>query len=283
MYRYALLDPRESNERVFEDATGGVLGVEVTIPALAARCDLGNLDPQHTDHQDVAACVAALSCHLPPSGATLVTNRADADSLLAMAVLTLRAQGVEDWSVAKVVLVGQADAAPSGPWVKDYSPPVEFAQASAVAMDHRVPVGDRVATLMGWLTGWVSLPDVPEVDRSEIRVKRSACSQYAVVHADGPAGRGACAAGYQVAPIVVAANEGFRLAGGEPHRKYTIARWNSGVAMDWDGMLDELRALEPGWGGSDSICGSTQGVGSRLTMGEVRRVVERHLPKSLRE
>jgi hypothetical protein len=290
MYHFATLDPRpipaadEANDAVFASATGGVYGIEVTVPALAARCSLGNLDPQHTDGRNVAACVEALTCQLPPAGATLVTVRPDADSVLAMAVLTLRMLGMEHEitdapGFDRIKDVGAADSAPAGPWVRDYSPPAVFGQVNAVAMNHREPIGVRVTTLTNWLTGnGPELPESAPTDHSAIDVRLSNCGRYAVARADGPAGRGAIAAGYRLAPVVIAANEAFSMRGEAPHRKYTVARWNAThVPMDWDGMLAELQALEPGWGGSTSICGSPQGAGSAFTVDQVTAVVERHL------
>ncbi|MBI2175527.1 MAG: hypothetical protein HYU35_02235 [Parcubacteria group bacterium] len=93
-YRFAVLDPRptatEANDKVF--ASGPVLGVEVTTPALAARCGLGNIDPQHTDGGDAsrAAIEVARECELPPRDAVLATVRADLDSVGAMAIISLR-------------------------------------------------------------------------------------------------------------------------------------------------------------------------------------------------
>ncbi len=73
------------------------LGLEVTDKVLAERCGLGNIDPQHTvGGQGISSAIeAALSCALPPDGASLVTIRPDKDSFGAMAVLTLRAEGNE--------------------------------------------------------------------------------------------------------------------------------------------------------------------------------------------
>lgn len=284
MYHFANLDPRPdgaaANQQIFDAATGGVYGIEVTVPSLAAQCGLGNLDPQHTEGRNIAACVAALDCPLPQDGATLVTVRPDADSVLAMAVLERRALGVcirED----RVKIIGSADSAPSGPWVRNYRPPAIFAAVSAVAMNHRETIERRVTLLGGWLGGGNGIfPVAPVNDEimDEIMSNLGPCGRYAVVRADGPAGKGACGAGYWLAPVVVAVNEAFSMRGEAPHRKYTIARWNAThVPMNWDGMLADLRTLEPGWGGSSSICGSPQGVGSTLTLDQVVAVVERHL------
>lgn len=287
VYHFAVLDPRnipaaqQANQEIINAADGGVYGVEVTVPEIAARCDLGNLDPQHTQGLNIATCVAALTCQLPPNGATLVTVRPDADSVLAMAILTMRllCQG-DDIRTDRVQLIGSADSAPSGPWVRDYSPPAEFAQVNAVAMDHRTPIALRVSQLCDWLDGFDGLPIVTDsADHSAIDVQLSACGRYAIARADGPARRGACGAGYRNAPIVIAVNEAFKMRDEAPHRKYTIARWNAThVPMDWDGLLADLNSMEPGWvGAGRSICGSPQGIGSTLTLKQVIAVVERHL------
>lgn len=123
MYNYAVLDPRNipaapANDKVFESPVG-VLGLEVTLPALAARCMLGNIDAQHTGgyqglpaldpmwaRNDAAyegddkwrfttAIQLATTCALPPVAATLATIRPDLDSVGAMAVLSLRAKGAQ--------------------------------------------------------------------------------------------------------------------------------------------------------------------------------------------
>lgn len=96
IYKCATLDPRNisaaqvANDLVFQNPDG-VFGIEVTVPALAARCSLGNLDPQHGEqigHQ--SAIEAALTCELPPDGTTIATIRADLDSIGAMVILVLR-------------------------------------------------------------------------------------------------------------------------------------------------------------------------------------------------
>lgn len=82
IYRFASLCPHlrgVGNEALLGPMT---LGIEVTVPALAARCGLRNIDPQHTggDPQH-AAIEVCLEAPLPPDGATLVTIRPDLDSV----------------------------------------------------------------------------------------------------------------------------------------------------------------------------------------------------------
>lgn len=284
MYNFAAFDPRDTpeatdaNQRILEQSRGGLFGIEVTVPALAALCTMGNLDPQHTEGCNVAACVEALTCRLPSHRPTLVTVRPDCDSLMAMAVLKIRSHGGDKHINRELVeTIGRADSAQAGPWVRDYTPPTAFAQANAVAMNHQVPITSRVSTLVDWILGYTQLPPCERND-SQIDVVVSPCGRYATARANGLAGKGGCGAGYRHAPVVIVVNEAFSLRGETPHRKYTIARWNDTVPMDWDGMLIELRQLEPGWGGSTSICGSTQGEASPLTLEQVKAVVERHLP-----
>lgn len=252
------------------DNEAGVLGVEMTIPEFASRCNLGNIDPQHSDGLNVAACVAALDIPLPPDGATLVTARPDADSLTAMAVIKLRKDGIP-FDEAKVRLIGAADSAQAGPWRRDYTTPDEFNQVSQMAMEYLLSLSRRVERIGEWLMGEGTLPPVFRYFPIPTPENRGA---YAIVSADGLAARGGCGAGYKVAPIVILRNARFTSQGEDPHLKYTIARWNSAVRMDWEGMMEKLRALEPGWGGSTSICGSTPGIASPLTLDQVIDIVE---------
>ena len=107
----AQLDPRPTveakavNDAVF--AAGSVLGIEVTIPELAACCDLGNIDPQHSGGDtSLAAIEAALEygdfwtayrselAEADKPTAVLVTVRPDLDSVGALAIIAIR---MENW------------------------------------------------------------------------------------------------------------------------------------------------------------------------------------------
>lgn len=98
MYEYGLLKLSTSKEveRQNDYWLGpDTLGIEVTSPILALRCGLGNIDPQHKIGGDSSAIEVAFShkCMPPKEGSKLVTIRPDKDSIGAMAVLTLKAQG----------------------------------------------------------------------------------------------------------------------------------------------------------------------------------------------
>lgn len=285
MYTFATLDPRNTpaaktdNDAILD--SGDIYGIEVTVPALAASCNLGNLDPQHTDGLNVSACMAALTCPLPPAGATLVTNRPDADALLAMAVLYCRALG-RQFDDEMVYIIDSADCTPRGPWIRGYRPHPMFSAMNWLCMDHRIPLTERVMRLVGILSGYGhQLPSAPAVDNSNSNMTVDDDHDgFVIVHCGGGPGArigGANGFGYQYAPVVVTINPTFVLQGGQPHLKYGVARWNSDHPMDWEGMLAALRALEPGWGGSSSIVGSTQGQASPLTLAQVVNIVRDHL------
>ena len=173
-YRNALLNPAETREaeRANSAHLGALtLGIEVTLPRLAARCGLGNIDPQHgTRARDgaVAAIEACLDASLPPPGAVLVTIRPDLDALGAMALLTLRATA---WSAIpqarplldRVARVARADRFDMGHWPGPRPMPASFEDLlddgsgreipvlSAVVADCRVPLEARVRAAGRWL------------------------------------------------------------------------------------------------------------------------------------
>lgn len=304
MFTYALLKPRGDNEG---SLAGDVLGVEVTIPALAERCSLGNIDPQHLGGDASRAAIEeALTWPVPAPGSTLVTVRADADSVGAMAVLLLRAGGLllAQGALDRVALIAVADKEASGPWpgVRPTPSPEDLIGPATpvmhLAADHARPLAERVELLAAWLSG----DDVvqPILDRYEDLALGEAREALASLNVtvDGPIAvvvgshRLAMSIGYRHAPMVVATNEGFSFAGGPPHRKHTVARWNTDVLpafMDWQAMIgalnsdDSAASDEHGWGGSTSIIGSPQGVTSALETAQVVAIVRDFLAEGLQE
>ena len=96
MYLYGLLrkDVSPEAERHNDEWLGpNTLGIEVTSDYLARRCGLGNIDPQHQVNGGSSAIEEALISPLPKAGSRMVTIRPDKDSIGAMAILTLRAEG----------------------------------------------------------------------------------------------------------------------------------------------------------------------------------------------
>ena len=317
-YTFALFDPRSiedakaKNDKIFENAgDSGVLGIEVTIPALADRCALGNIDPQHSVGDATRAAIeVARECDVPPEWATLATVRADLDSVGAMAVIAIRAElGELGFAHARTNLgidiaidkIADADKFARGPWPGRRELPSQdnpwpeggaasetrdLAAIAACVADFKLPIEDRVAHMRHWfLTG-----EEPEVyrlrveaerrdlidalgeDRREIMVLEKADGRIAFVHSTH---RAAMMIGYCFAPVVVAVNPEFRLGGGDPHTKITIAAYSPEYA-DIKAALGELAEREPGWGGSPTIGGSPQGVSSTIPVEDVIEVVSRH-------
>lgn len=286
MYSYTLIDPRPASREAELKrlaSTPNVLGIEVTVPELADACGLGNLDPQHTGGDSATAAIEeAVSCPLPPHGATLATVRADLDSLGSMAVLTLRMQGVTiSGPIAeRVALIADHDKNPPATTEGEVTP---LQALNLPVFNHRIPISDRVALVAEYLTtgsftGQEEAASQIRRDRAEqARVSETvtlaAGGRIAVVESTS---RFAVSAAYQHAGVVVAVNPAFRFAGGEPHRKVTVAQARLGL-VDLKAVFADLSQIEPGWGGSPSVGGSPQGVGSQVPTAQVVAVLEKHL------
>jgi hypothetical protein len=260
------------------------LGVEVTDGPLAGRCGLGNIDPQHGFGSGAArsAIEEALTWPLPPPGATLVTLRPDADALGAMAVLNIRAYDLhESRDVAeRAALIGRHDAFANGPWapwraargplsrpaaIEDVrAAPAQYAALASLAADSRHDLYQRVRDIRIWLTrGKLPTQYAQAADAFTSKLTRAwndgeigiEChGGVAVVKSATP---GALMLGYRFAPVVLA------ISGDALPRKVTIAQFDP-AHLDMSALARRLNELEPGWGGSATIIGSPQGVGSRL-------------------
>lgn len=295
-YLYVQLDPRPTDEakiknsEVFSNAK--VLGVEVTVPALAKQCSLGNIDPQHTDgNTGLAAIEVAMECDLPEAGSTLATIRCDLDSVGAMAVLELRSQ--REQVLSRIDLVAESDKFANGDWKKSELPTAEnrwpdvnaqkLAAMSALVADFKLPLSQRVEAMKQWmLTGEESCEYRTQVEAerdaliqalADGSIKYSQNNGLAVVESSH---RAAMMVGYSLAPVVVALNPEFGFGASPKVKKFTVAQYKAGY-VDLQSVFAELSELESGWGGSPTIGGSPQGVSSQLTIKQVVAVVEKHL------
>jgi hypothetical protein len=303
--RFEGFDPRpnnpaanETNEKIF--SAGPVLGIEVTVPALAARCALGNIDPQHTGgNKDLTAIEVALTAELPSEKAVLATVRADLDSIGAMAVIALRAEGILFTAemCGWVYEVAKFDTFANGPWPgrqplpnKENPWPEKFAHFAGMAMavaDFKLPLSKRVDIMKQFICFGVGHLLLKEYDkRAEVermsmiealekgQIKVDLRDRLVIVESGHRAA--ISPVGYSFAPVVVALNPEFSFQGGAKHRKFTIAQYKAGY-VDMKAVMAELAKLEAGWGGSPTIGGSPQGVSSVLTVDQVVEVVEKYL------
>ena len=345
--KFAILDPRPipaaqaANDAIF--ASDPVLGIEVAVLALASRCDLGNIDPQHGSHRETydngsgyrEGCESTAlpdesaiefaarqpipgqgwtPTMVPPDNATLVTVRADLDSVGAMAVLAMIAERIDfspalnmapaDISPAdRIRLIAEADKFARGGWPGPKPLPTEdslfddssasaetdsrLAPMAAAVSDFKIPLDQRVE----WMRRWLLTGEEPEGYRERwldecraiakaiadgtIKTELTANGKIAVVISTH---RAATQIGYCLASVVVALNPKFRSGGGEPYRKFTVCQFTADY-VNLNAVKNDLAALETGWGGSPTIIGSPQGASSTLTIERVVEVVERHLLK----
>jgi len=297
--KYAQIDPRPQSREKMEEVVSGqpTLGIELTIPELAQLASEGNVDPQHSgDQEEPQAAIEAvteLSFELPSREVQLVTVRPDNDSIGAMAVIKLRQAGVEITPEAtdRIERIAKIDKFAMGEWdseaVKARQRDWEFAGMNSLVSNFKVPLQERVYKMAEYLMTGTTEGLSQMMDEAEINHLQAECAQrkceievldnsIAVIE---NVHRGAIALGYEYAPIVVALNPEFTIRGDEsPHRKFTIAQFKRGY-LDLDRVVEQLNELEPGWGGSSTIAGSPQGVGSRLTLGTVTDIVEANILK----
>lgn len=301
MFNYGLIDPRpvgkEANDVLF--ASSKIFGIEVTIPAYAEKC-YKNLDPQHLGGDaNTAAIELAIDCSLPETGSVLVTVRADLDSIGSMAVLAMRAEGIELTSevLDRVQKIAESDKFARGGWPGKRPLPTreslfdseldgELAAIGAAVSDFKAALEQRVAWMREWLVSGAE-PDgyrdrvlaekmdmIQALESGCITITTTADDKITVVVSTHRAGT---SLGYLLAPVVVATNPSFSFGGGEPHVKHTVCVFEAGKYVDLKAALTELNELEAGWGGSPTIGGSPQGIASQLTTEQVAAVVAKYL------
>ncbi len=275
------------------------LGIEITDTELADACDLGNIDPQHgfargPDIAGRAAIDVALRWPLPPRGATLVTLKPDTDSLGAMAVLSIRAQGREITPAmcARIDMVARSDCFDFGDWASwsaSHPPPLPDAQNISMQL-HPIEIRalaaaiglcrDDLAACVQIMRDWLTRGAIPAQGEAEVRkadmhaadawrrglISVTAHCDGRIVHVKSDF-RGAMVLGYCTAPVVISesARNGFR--------KITIAQF-APSHVDMALLALRLNSLEPGWGGSATILGSPQDVGSTLEIATIIRLIE---------
>ena len=290
-FHYALLRPVAQAGAELANAQqlgSSTLGIEVTEAKLAADCGLGNIDPQHGIIPVARAAIdVALSYPLPPAGSILATLRPDLDSLGAMAVLALRSLGaaISADALQRVQLVADADCFANGPWPGRRPVPRRLSDLPAItsllgpmqsiAGNPTLPVELRVAQIAAWLATGIEPEGARQAwshdfaDRLQTKsfVKSLSGGRIAIVMGGG----WGLQQGYCVAPVVLAATQIS-----SDRRKFTLAQYTIGH-LDLGAVRQMLRAIEPGWGGSDTLIGSPQGVGSALTVRAVLRCVLPHL------
>lgn len=317
---YRTWDPRAGadNSAVLLDIDGStrrVYAVEGTDDALVSVAAV-NIDPQHgagtTLHPpSMAAVQAALTAPLPKKDDVITTSRPDMDSVGAMGVLLLRGAGFPLNSDARrrIDEIAREDSAAIGEWpgpvaVSDATDLVSpLAGVAAVASNFKMPLDQRAEIFAEYIY-YGHAHGAEQAYNEALREAAAALGGSKVSTIDrepqheesGPSYSGrhlpvvkvesehrlAPKIGYAQAPVVLSVNPAFSLAGGEPHKKWTISKYNDTVPLNLAAVRDELNKLERlhggegTWGGSSSIIGSPQGAASLIDDDEVAEVVARH-------
>lgn len=292
MFNFVLLNTRPGAENPKVD-----FGVEITIPKFLPEGVI-NLD-HHGPNDGVdtpSAIEQAMTCPLPESGAVVATIRADADSVGAMAVLSLRARQIafrEDLVQAISAIDRYGSTIGGFEEVKPLT--VAIARKAAAA---KVPLPERVAWVAEVLAGRRDSANEEVVALNQEREREHAAAiaaskltlaangRLAVVESTH---RFATEIGYQHCRLVLAFNPRMPVNFADPsqgtYRKFTFCRYNEFVAVDMRGITSELNALESArssdgltWGGQANIIGSPQGRDSTLSIEEVIKIISKYLP-----
>jgi len=292
-YNFIQLNPRLS----------GLYGIEVTVPGIAARCDLGNLDPQHTGQDSFTASIeAALTIELPPDNALLGTIRRDPDSVGTMAVLEMRRENIDlNPAMERIMKIAASDKFAHGGWPGPQSLPTKenpwplksasteadprLAAIAAFVSDWQVPIEAAVKGMRVWLLSGevpVGYQEKVQKEREEL-IRAIEAGEIKIENREGIAvvqstHRAGTTIGYSLSPIAVLRNPEFGFGAGPKVVKFTVCQFEAGY-VDLKAVFAELSQLEPGWGGSPTIGGSPQGVSSTLTLDQVVEIVRKHLLK----
>ncbi len=291
--KFALLDPRPAARKAQVEflINNACMGIEVTIPELAALCAHGNVDPQHIGgNVDRAAIEEIFELYFqnpvqsPMGDVTLVTVRADLDSIGSMALIKLDNEiefgGYSAELVARVTRIADSDKftqngewQPQPQWSEATNGDGELQTLAAYVTDFKVDINTRVQAMAEWLLHGTlpaaTVEDVATTQNSECYVD----GNVSVVIGDKRAGTNLA---YCAKPVIVCLSPNFSFNGGKPHAKFTIAQFKAGY-VDMEAVKAELNSRENGWGGSPTIIGSPQGVASELTIDEVVAIVNKHI------
>ena len=284
-----------------------IVGVEVTVPALAGLCDT-NIDPQHGSGGDPSmSAIALIARHgvdLVPKGTQKVafaTVRPDLDAFGGIALLWWELQApysVQQHSStamrSRIQAIHLSDTFARGEWQPRELGTGEDSYLAAIARcvsDFKVPMRSRIEAVQRWLeTGEEPAGYRAAYERESGEILSAIASGETSVDLSERYGypadwkvvvvksrhRAATSVGYTQAPIVVALNPAFSMGGAPPTRKFTICQYRAGY-VDLSAVMQGLASLEAGWGGSPTIIGSPQGVDSNLPLETVVAIVAKHL------
>lgn len=308
MYKYGILRTDNSEVAQLHNETllgPNTLGIEVTRPDLAARCGLGNIDPQHGSNPQPAcsAILASLTYPLPPVGTTLVTIRPDADAFGAMAVLTARSEEKQDLLLHELVeaihlvdCVGAVAASAKNPRITEYK--LECDAIQKLVRNNSSRVEERVLAVIQILTGVMPRHQIEELaslsqkaDYSEFKLTIIVPDKVMLITTRGQYGA-ARSYGTKRFPVTIICDLEYVMPGADgytPHKRWCIARQEGAQVLDMDCLKIEINRAEAHvrgldavdlekygltWGGPRNLASSPQSKVSKLSDDEIINIVK---------
>lgn len=308
MYKYGILRTDNCEEAQQYNGTllgPNTLGIEITRADLAARCGLGNIDPQHglNPHPDSSAIRSSLTYPLPPKGATLVTIRPDADALGAMAVLTARFEVKQDLLLHELIeavhlvdCVGAATALAKNPRITEYK--LERDAVQQLVRINSSSVEERVLAVMQILTGVMPRHQIEEIaslrpkdDYREFKQTIIVPDKVMLITTRGQYGA-ARSYGTKRFPVTIICDLEYVMPGADdytPHKRWCIARQEGADVIDMKRLKLEINKAEAHvrgldipnleehgltWGGPRNLASSPQGKVSELSDDRIINIVK---------
>lgn len=285
--RFELIQPGQGTHKRFD------YGIEITDPH-HLKYLLEKPNAVHLDHHRAGDTASTLSAaeqalalpadKLPRPGAVLATNRADPDSITAMAVLANRNEG-RSINARLVEAIGRRDRGlkepPPGENYDDLRDTIDAINYSS-HFPHK-PFHEKVFFVKDVLDGSVNQELVATLARRSrdrrrslhadiaetMKVETIIPDRLAVVESFNS---GALSHGYEYAPVVVLVNRNQNFT-----RISVGTQEGSGLDRFFGRAIRDLNKLEPGWGGRSSMFGSPQNGSTKLTAEEVIAVVKSYI------
>lgn len=282
-----LIDPKSPNYE------GVSLGIEITTPGFQGL----NLDHhgKESNSETPSAIEQALTFDLNniPEG-KMATVKADPDSIGAMAVIFLRKEGKEpDTQIIRAI--GLLDRKGPGVFKKEGQKLLnvseeEFENLSkkcraiyyAVNVKNRsLPIEEKILFMKKLLSNELPEEEIAklyeenekELEKVKKESKIEIIKEGEIVFIESRHLR-SMEIGYEYAPVVIAYNPEYKWPNGDITPKYTIARYDNHVEFNLKKLLERLQRINPKWGGGENIIGSPQGEDPKLTIEQIKDLVE---------
>ena len=283
--------------KALKDQGFSIIGLEMTVPALAELCDR-NIDPQHTDGKADQSCVKEIAEKAPQhlgwfkskdlDKVVFATNRVDLDALGAYVLADRYLRGEKISFNENVAAIDAHDTHSGAKW--EGPKPIEQAfdpESKTGALASSVKVFMVTPKNIEDIKNFIDTGHVDETIMDSYRksqqgiidkvksgdIKTEVIGGVAYVETTLPC---ATNVGYSFAPVVVATNPAMRNPDGTTYRKVSICQHEAGYA-DLVTVKNELSAKEAGWGGSPTFLGSPQGQDCTVELSEIKKLVYSNL------